>query len=323
MTTLSELGEFGFIARVTADLPTGGEVLAGIGDDCAVVRNGGTVLLFSCDASIEDVHFARTHCAPYDVGWKAMASAFSDIAAMGGVARYALASLACPPDTPIELLDELSKGAYECVAACGAVLLGGDTTRSPGPIMLDVNVIGEAPDGRYLLRSGAKPGDILAHTGSLGRSAAGLAALQRGDAPSDFTRAHLHPVPRLREGQWLAAGDAVHAMMDISDGLAQDAGHLAEASGASVDIDSNAVDTAGIEELAVALGAEPLDWALAGGEDYELLVAVEAGAFAQVQRDFEREFGLPLTAVGRFAAGQPAVTVDGATRGGAGFDHFR
>jgi thiamine-monophosphate kinase len=323
MTSLSDLGEFGFIARVTADLPTSSEVLAGIGDDCAVVRCGGQVMLYSCDASIEDVHFARALSSPYDIGWKALASAFSDIAAMGGIARYALASLACPPDTPIELLDELSKGAHDCVAACGAVLLGGDTTRSPGPIMLDAAVIGEAPDGRYLLRSGARAGDVLAHTGSLGLSAAGLAVLQRGLPASDLTRAHLHPVPRLREGQWLAAQPGCRAMMDISDGIAQDAGHLAVASGLAARIDSTLIETTALDALAESLEADPLDWALSGGEDYELLIAIDPAALGGISAAFEREFALPLREAGRFEAGKPGVLVEGRDLASGGFDHFR
>ena len=322
MSSLGDLGEFGYIARVTRDLPTSADVVAGVGDDCAVVRQGGKLMLVSCDASIEDVHFSRSLSAPYDIGWKTFASAFSDIAAMGGIAKYAVASMACPPSTPLEILDEISKGAHDCVAACGALLIGGDTTRSPGPIMLDVTVIGETEEGGYRLRSGAKPGDVLAHTGQLGLSGAGLLALQHGLRAPDLTRAHLHPEPRLDAGYWLAQQVAVHAMMDISDGLVQDAGHIARASGVGINIDSGLIDLSPLEPWEEALGASALDLACAGGEDYELLVAIDAGAFAALRKAFMETCGLPLTAVGRCTGDQKEVWLDGAPRRRGGFDHF-
>lgn len=323
MASLSELGEFGYIARVTRNLPTSADVVAGVGDDCAVVRQGGKLMLVSCDASIEDVHFSRSLASPYDIGWKAFASAFSDIAAMGGIAKYAVASLACPPDTSLDVLDELSKGAHDCVAHCGALLIGGDTTRSPGPIMLDVTVIGECEEGQYRLRSGAEAGDVLAHTGTLGLSGAGLLALQLGiDAP-DLRRAHLHPEPRLAAGQWLAQHSAVHAMMDISDGLLQDAGHLARASNLAAQIESSLVDLEHLEPWEEALGASALDLACSGGEDYELLVAIARQDFDWIRKELHCATGIALTAVGRFHIGEPVVMLDGSPCGHGGFDHFR
>ncbi|MFM1920377.1 MAG: hypothetical protein RLZZ303_2011 [Candidatus Hydrogenedentota bacterium] len=322
MASLSDLGEFGYIARVTRDLPSHPDVVAGVGDDCAVVRQGGKLMLVSCDASIEDVHFSRALASPYDIGWKTFASAFSDIAAMGGAARFAVASLACPPDTPLDVLDELSRGAHDCVAHCEAVLIGGDTTRSPGPLMLDVTVIGECVEGRYRLRSGARPGDVLAHTGSLGLSAAGLLALQQGVRAPELARAHLHPEPRLAAGLWLASHEAVRAMMDISDGLLQDASHLARASGCPVHVDSALVDVEPLEAWASRLGANPLDLAVSGGEDYELLLAVDPKAFAMVQQGLQESAGLSLTAVGRFVAGAPQVLLDGNPPARGGYDHF-
>jgi thiamine-monophosphate kinase len=323
VASLSDLGEFGYIARVTRNLPTGADVVVGPGDDCAVVRQGGKLMLVSCDASIEDVHFSRALAQPYDIGWKTFASAFSDIAAMGGVAKYAVASMACPPDTPLDVLDEISQGAHDCVAACGAVLIGGDTTRSPGPIMLDVTVIGEAEEGGYRLRSGAKPGDIVAHTGVLGLSAAGLLSLQQGIPALDLARAHLHPEPRLAAGHWLAQRAEVHAMMDISDGLAQDASHIARASKLAIRIDAHEIDVSGLEAWEETLGASALDLATSGGEDYELLVTIDAAAFAALRKEFEQAHNLPLTPVGRCIAGNPEVHIEGHESQRGGFDHFR
>ncbi len=322
MSSLGDLGEFGYIARVTRNLPTSADVVAGVGDDCAVVRQGDSLMLVSCDASVENVHFSRSLASPYDIGWKAFASAFSDIAAMGGRAKYAVASMACPPSTPLEILDEISKGAHDCVAACGALLIGGDTTRSPGPIMLDVTVIGEAEDGGYRLRSGAKPGDILAHTGVLGLSGAGLLALQQGHHATDLIRAHLHPEPRLAAGEWLARHAAVHAMMDISDGLVQDAGHIARASGVGIDIESTLIDVAALESWEEMLGATAMDLACAGGEDYELLIAVDAREFDSLRKAFMADLDLALTAVGRCTTTHEHVWLDGAPRTRGGFDHF-
>lgn len=323
MDSLGELGEFGYIARITRNLPTSENIVAGVGDDCAVVRHGDKLLLVSCDASIEDVHFSRRLAQPYDIGWKTFAAAFSDIAAMGGKPLYAVASLAVPPDTPVDILDELSKGAHDCVEHCGALLIGGDTTRSPGPVMLDVTVLGEPVDGRYVLRSGARHGDILAHTGVLGLSAGGLCALQQGLRAPDLTRAHLHPEPRIAAGQWLAARHSCHAMMDISDGLLQDAGHLADASGLGIAIDSGLLHLDELEPWEHSLGCSALDLATAGGEDYELLVAVDAASFGALRAAFERELKLPLTAVGRFTRDHSRVRMDGHEAGAGGFDHFR
>lgn len=323
MDSLGDLGEFGYIARITRNLPTGDNVVAGAGDDCAVVRHGGRLLLVSCDASIEDVHFSRRLAQPVDIGWKTFAAAFSDIAAMGGKPLYAVASLAVPADTPLDILDELSRGAQDCVSHCGALLIGGDTTRSPGPVMLDVTVLGEPVEGRYLLRSGAQEGDILAHTGRLGLSAAGLLALQLGvDAP-DLARAHLHPEPRIAAGQWFAARDACHAMMDISDGLVQDAAHLAQASGLGIGIDTSLIDVSALEPWEETLGTSAMDLACAGGEDYELLVAISREEFPALRRAFTESTGLPLHAVGRFTRSHGGVHVDGEAPGRGGFDHFR
>lgn len=322
MISLGDLGEFGYIARVTRNLPTGADVVAGVGDDCAVVRMGGKLMLVSCDASIEDVHFSRRLASPYDIGWKTFASAFSDIAAMGGVAKYAVASMACPPDTPLEILDEISKGAHECVAACGALLIGGDTTRSPGPMMLDVTVIGECEEGGYRLRSGAKPGDIVAHTGALGLSGAGLLALQQGVPAPDLAWAHLHPIPRLAAGQWLAQQPAVHAMMDISDGLLQDAGHIARASELAIYVESDLIAVEGLEAWEDLLGSSALDLACSGGEDYELLITVDPESFAAMSMAFQEVCGLTLSAVGRCVSGNAGVWLDGHAVRRGGFDHF-
>jgi thiamine-monophosphate kinase len=323
MSTLRDLGEFGLIARLTSGLPSHEDVVCGVGDDCAVIKAGDRVWLVTTDASIEQVHFTRESASPHDIGWKAAATAISDIAAMGGAARFLTVTLACPAATPLAWLDALYAGIAEAAAEAEAIIIGGDVTGSPAGVMIDVAVLGDAPAGGFRLRSGACTGDLLAVTGFPGCSAAGLAVLGLGiDAP-ELVRAHLHPVPRLAEGRWLAAQVGVHAMIDVSDGVVQDAGHLGEASGLAVDIEADAVPIA--QELARradTLRIHPVELALAGGEDYELAVALDPAAAAACCAAFTETFGLPLTVIGRFTQGQ-GVRIDGESPDALGFDHFR
>jgi thiamine-monophosphate kinase len=324
LATLRDLGEFGLIARFTGGLAVPDSVVVGAGDDCAVLRVGERLLLVSCDASIEGVHFDRSFASPEDIGWKAAASALSDIAAMGGHARFVLVTLACPAETPVETLDALYRGLTSAVAEAEAAIVGGDTTQSPAGIVLDVTVMGEAEGGRYLLRRGAKPGDLVAVTGTPGKSAAGLVALQSQIHAPSLARAHLHPIPRLREGRWLAERAEVHAMIDLSDGLLQDVGHIAEASACGVDIDPALLPAIeGVEELETALRLAPETFALAGGEDYELAITFEAGAEENLLTAFRKEYNLPLTVVGRVTDAWQGVRIAGETSGVGGYDHFR
>ncbi len=323
MVILSELGEFGLIERMTRTLRRGGDVVEGVGDDCAVLRMGDRLLLATCDASIEDVHFRRLWAGPRDIGWKAAASAISDIAAMGGEARFVLAALSCPKETGVGFIEDLCAGLVEAVESCGAVLVGGDTTCSPGLIGIDVTVLGEAPGGRYLTRAGARPGDLVAVTGWPGQSAAGLMALDQGiDAPV-LIQAHLRPVPRLREGRWLASHPCVHAMIDVSDGLLRDLGHIAERSRVGINVDSDLVPLSPALNGFDSTLCEPLEClALSGGEDYELAIAVAPEEAKEVCRAFQDGFGLPLTVVGRVVDGWQGIKLDGEEPGPRGFDHF-
>lgn len=323
MRSLGDLGEFGLIARLTGGLSGHEDVLLGPGDDCAVVRAGDRVWLLSIDASIEEVHFSRRTAAPRDIGYKAAAAAISDIAAMGGAPRFLLVTLACPAHTPLDTLDAVYAGLREAADGAGACVVGGDVAKAP-QLVLDVAVVGEVSEGRYVTRAGAQPGDVLAVTGWPGRSAAGLAALDAGlDAP-ELVRAHLHPEPRVAAGQWLAREHAVRAMIDVSDGLLQDAGHLAEAGGLAVDLETARLPIA--PELEAWRGRSPLSpeaALLAGGEDYELAVALDPGRAGEICARFQAACGLPLTVAGRFVAGAPGVRIDGAAPGHPGYDHFR
>jgi thiamine-monophosphate kinase len=324
MTTLGDMGEFGFIRRITENLPGAEDIVAGVGDDCAVVHMGDKLMLVTCDASLEDVHFSRSFGAPEDIGWKAMASALSDIAAMGGLPRFCVVTLALPGDLSAEVAEELYAGMRACADDAGAFIIGGDVTRSSSGVVIDVTAIGEALEGRYVLRSGARPGNVLAVTGHLGAAQAGLFALQEGLDLPDLKRAHFHPLSRAAAGKWLAHEGNATAMIDISDGLLQDAGHIMEASQCGLDIDPDAVPVA--PELFAAghhFGIEPLTIALTSGEEYELLVALPAEDAVTIVERFRSETDTPLAIIGRFTEPESGLTIAGTPADIAGFDHFR
>ena len=324
MTTLGELGEFGFIERIAKILPGGPDVIESIGDDCAVLRVGSEQVLLTTDMAVEDVHFRWGAAAPQEIGWKIAASALSDIAAMGGAPIAAFTSLAAPSDASVEDLERLYQGIGDAVRHCGAAVAGGDTTRSPKGVVVDITVVGRPAANRYLTRRGARPGDALMVTGFPGRLAAGVHAQENGHGDEPLIAAHYHPLPRLREGQWLCARESVHAAIDVSDGLGQDAGQVAKASGLTADIQRASLPIAkDLAEYCERYGLNAEEFALSGGEAYELIVAVAPDAAASLSREFKDEFDLPLTALGEFSKGAPIVTADGQPIKTRGFDHFR
>jgi thiamine-monophosphate kinase len=309
-------------------------VTVGIGDDAAVLApRPGTALLATTDLLIEDVHFRRRWAEPADIGWKALAVNCSDIAAMGGRPRWALVALACPAATAPEDVEAFYEGALALAAAQGVAIVGGDTSGSPAGWFVSVTLLGEAV-ARPLLRSTARPGDVVAVTGALGRSAAGLAVLERGAAPAgvdaadlaEVTGAHRRPRPRVSEGAWLAEAGGVTAMMDLSDGLATDLRRLIVESGvgARVELPRLPVD-APTRAVAAALGTDAQAWATSGGEDFELLVVCAPDVLERLRRGLAEAGGTALTAVGAITAGPPAIRwLDAAGREvsvAPGFEH--
>lgn len=308
-------------------------VRVGIGDDCAILEpQPGMALLATTDLLIEDIHFRRRWAEPADIGWKSVAVNISDIAAMGGRPRWALVALACPESTGVEEIEAFYEGALALARMHDVAVVGGDTSASPSGWLVNVTMLGEAVTPR--LRSTARAGDTVAVTGSLGRSAAGLAVLEREMAPADVdaanlaevTAAHLRPTPRVAEGMWLATAGGVTAMMDLSDGLGTDLPRLLAESGvaAEVDVDRVPLDSS-TRAVAAALGGDPVAWATGGGEDYELLLACEAPAFDRLQQGLADACGTRLTAIGTITVGGPAVRW--ASRGrtvavAPGFQHF-
>lgn len=319
---LRGLGEFGLIQALTAGLKSGEQVQHGIGDDCAVVEFGAKSMLLTCDASLEDIHFKRDWGTAEDLGWKAAVSALSDIAAMGGRANFVLVTLALSADVEVPYVEGLYRGLAKAVESAGAVIVGGDTTASHSGIVMDFTVVGEIV-GRPMLRQGARPGDIVAMTGAIGERGAGLHALLNGiDAP-ELVREYLHPLPRLAEGQWLQAQPGVRAMMDVSDGLLPDAGHIAAASGVGIDLRTDWLPpNAALEAFWREQGLDGRAQRLRSGEEYELLVVLDAAESDTICEAFEKEFQLPLTVVGTCGDEQEGVSVDGRKSDEKGFEHF-
>jgi len=320
---LKRLGEFGFIDTFTRTLRAGPDVELGPGDDCALVRVDTGRMLLSADASVEDVHFRRNWGAR-NIGWRAMASALSDIAAMGGKPLAALASVALPPDLPDGYALDLCAGLAEAAEAVDACLVGGDVVRSPHRLFIDALVTGQPTAGRVLTRGAARPGDLVAVTGAPGSAAAGVAALERNlSLPDSIRTATLRPQPRIALGQALAALDGVRAAIDVSDGLLRDLGHIARRGGVQIHLETALLPVP--SELAVlcaSLKLSPLDCVLTGGEAYELAVTVTPEAWDLASRAAEN-LGIALRRIGIVVEGSPAVLVDGALPSSRpGFDHF-
>ncbi len=334
--TLAALGELGLIAQIRrrAPLVRQGGVRLGIGDDAAILDPGGPhLLLVTTDMLIEGVHFDLTTCSPHQLGRKALAVNLSDIAAMGGTPRHALMALAAPSATPARMLRELYRGLCAEARRFKVSLVGGDTCASPAGLTLSLTVLGEVPRGEAVTRAGARPGDRIWVTGTLGGSAAGLAALQRGLGAKETRdrwlrrgiRRHLLPEPRCRAGRQLAARRVASAMLDLSDGLASDLARLCEESGVGVRIfaDRLPLDPAA-RRLAPRLGGDALAWGVGGGEDYELIFTSRRPAEI-VRAAMPR--GVRATEVGIVVEQRHGRTIegpDGVTRPLiGGYDHFR
>ncbi|MBW8059736.1 MAG: thiamine-phosphate kinase [Solirubrobacterales bacterium] len=279
------MGEFELLARVRERLPAAGpRVRVGMGDDAAVTVPGGATAT-SVDALVEGVHFRRDQGSLAQIGRKALAAALSDLAAMGAEPGEAYVVLGVPPNLDEDGCVELLDGVAELAAASGTTLAGGDVTRAPA-LTVAITAVGHAPGPELLVtRAGARPGDALVLSGEIGGAAAGLLALERPGAAAGLAAEtaerlrdrQLEPRPRLDAGRALARAGAT-AMIDLSDGLGGDARHLAEESGVGIRIDAGALPLAtGVATVAAAAGRDPLQLAVSGGEDYELLAALPTG----------------------------------------------
>jgi thiamine-monophosphate kinase len=330
-------GEFDLIAKLTAVVgratPDVGPatVSVGSGDDAAVTVPGGATAT-SVDSLVEGIHFRRETSPLRSVGRKAIAAALSDLAAMGAETGEAYVQLGVPLDLDLEGALELGEGIGAAAAEAGVQVLGGDVSRAP-VLWLGITVVGHAPSPEDLVsRAGARPGDVLVVTGELGGSGAGLLLLERPELAGSISEPvadalrerHLEPHPRIAAGRSLAQAGAT-AMIDVSDGLAGDAGHLARASTARVVVDLPSLPIAdGTAEVAGAAGRDPLEHAATAGEDYELLATIPAPRVGDAKAALEKQ-GLALTQVGRVESGGGLSLIDrdGAERHLAGFDQLR
>ena len=335
--TVADLGERAIIARIAAALPAApASVTVGIGDDAAVVEpERGALDAVTTDTVVDGVHFDLRFTPPDAVGHRALAASLSDLAAMGAVPRHALLSLGLPDTFPAAALDDLVRGVAALAERHATAVVGGNVTRSPGPLFVEVTALGSVKRRRVLRRSAARPGDGLYLSGSIGGAAAGLAMLRAaaGGAGPDVTDAelaacrerYLRPEPRVRLGRLLGRTRTARACVDLSDGLADAVGQLAEASGAGVAVDAAAVPLEpGARRWFEEQGRDPLEAGLAG-EDYELLFTAPPRSGRRLAAVGRLARGVPLTRIGVITR-EPGVVLrrDGAdTPLPGGYEHFR
>jgi thiamine-monophosphate kinase len=305
---VSELGEFGLI-DLLAKMVGGGQdehLLIGIGDDAAAWQGDASIQLATVDSFIQDVHFPSGLASWNELGWKAMAVNLSDIAAMGGLPRYALVSLALPDNTEVDDVTTLYTGMLELAQQFGVAIIGGDISRAP-LVAITIAVFGGSQKRQILTRSTAKQGELVAVTGYLGAAAAGLEMLTKGlkfdpQATACFRQAFLHPYPRIAEGQ-LLVNQGVKTAIDLSDGLISDLNQICKASQVSARVE---IERVPIEPRVKAeFGDRALELALSGGEDYELLFTARAEVIDRVKRKAVS----PITVIGDIVAGNKGVTV--------------
>ena len=312
---LSGLGEFGLIELIRerfASIPSHG--CEGIGDDCAVLPlNTTESMVVTTDLLVEDIHFLRDRITPEQLGRKSLAVNLSDVAAMGAAPVASFLSLSLPPGVTGVWIDAFLAGYHALSTQFGVPLLGGDTTSARDRLTVSVTAIGRAENTHLKRRGDVKPGDRIFVTGYLGDSAQGLQDMLSGrDTP--FIALHNKPEPFVNEGIWLGGRNEVHAMMDISDGIASDLMHILQMSGVGAEVSLDMIPT-----------NTPIELAVAGGEDYKLLLTADVGAAARLAEDYKAKFGEPLYEIGRIVAGEEIRWLD---RGNPvlleceGFAHF-
>jgi len=328
---ISSLGEFGLIEQIRRTAARDAKrVRIGIGDDAAaLVLSPSSALLATTDMLLEGVHFDLATTDLFSLGWKSAAVNLSDIAAMGGTPRFCLTALGIPSPLTVEDIRVFYQGVNACLKKFGAVLVGGDTCRSRTGLVISVSMLGEMDKKQVITRSGARPGDLIFVTGTLGDSSAGLEVLQRkaggrgqGTEVRKLIEKHLRPVPLIVEGRKIAASGIASAMIDVSDGLSSDLGHICEESGVGAEIvAANIPLGAGVMSLKT-LERPALAYALSGGEDYELLFTVPPDKL----RKF-RSLRLGASEIGVITRGRSMSIVGGDGRKAllpaSGYDHFR
>ena len=328
---LEVLGEFGLIDRIRSTVTKRtAKAPIGIGDDAAaLLLSPSSTLLATTDMLIEGVHFDLATTDLVSLGWKAAAANLSDIAAMGGEPRFCLVGLGLPKSMSVEQVQGFYRGLREMTGKHGTLLVGGDTCRSDKGLIVSITLLGEATQRRIIPRSGARPGDRIFVTGTLGDAGAGLELLQkkgrgRSRKPSAdriLIDKHLRPVPRVAYGKKLGASGCASAMIDVSDGLSSDLGHICDESGVGAEIRADRIPLSKALRAAKTLGHPALFYALSGGEDYELLFTIPENKTERL-----RSLRLPATEIGRIIRKKGMALIDegGARRTltASGYEHF-
>jgi thiamine-monophosphate kinase len=337
MTDVAAIGERALIDRIRRRLPPPpSSLVVGIGDDAAVaVADRGALQVLTTDALVEGVHFDRRFSTASDIGYKALAVNVSDIAAMGAAPRLALLSLMLPPSLPVDDVDALIDGLAELAGAVGVTLAGGNITRSPGPLIIDVTVVGSVKPRRVLTRNGGRAGDDIYVSGTIGAAAAGLGWLSASSAGpasepddpalADCVRRHRRPEPRARLGMLLGRTKAATACMDLSDGLADAVRQIAESSGTGAILDGARLPVhAGALGWFRSAGVDPIEASLSGGDDYELVFTISSRARGRLRLINRQARGLQLTRIGELTKNRSLIVQrHGASEPlPAGFVHF-
>ncbi|GAB4329304.1 MAG: thiamine-phosphate kinase [Candidatus Zixiibacteriota bacterium] len=334
--TVSEIGEFNLIERIRAICGTdrSPDTILGIGDDAAVIRLAeDRALVATCDIQVEDVHFRWESITPSQLGRRSMAVNLSDIASMGATPAYALTSLAIPPSLPVTRFDKIFSGMHDELEEYGAFLIGGNLAGTAEKLVIDVFMWGMIDPARLLTRSGAQEGDAIFVTGALGSASAGLDVLARygpscSDEYVDVVRAHLEPRPRVREGVAIAQSGLATSMIDVSDGLAADIGHICDSSGVGVEIDEFQIPfDAVLFKIARTAEKDLREYTLYGGEDYELLFTVRSTDTDAMMR-LAQDHGFAVRCIGRVVpkdAGRTLIDPQGTRHAldPKGWDHFQ
>ncbi len=333
---VTELGEFPLIERIARRVPPYlRDVRMGLGDDVAVLEvDAQTYQLATCDIQVEGVHFVTQWISPYQLGRKAATINLSDIAAKGGVPQHCLVSLAVTPDCEVSWVEALYDGLREEIARYGGDIVGGNLSKTQGPIVLDVFMLGKVRRKELLLRSGARPGDVVLVTGSLGDAAAGRALVEKPDILMETEEgerlldAYLTLTPRVSEGRAIASDGRATAMIDFSDGLTSDIGHICDQSQVGLRIwEERLPISEPTRTMAARMGSAACAWALEGGEDYELCFTAPAEVHEQLSESVRGATGTRVTCVGEVLAGTEGrwVCVAGGEQRpltAAGWDHF-
>lgn len=328
---LKDIGEFGFIDRITPETvvrPAG--VIKGIGDDCSVFRStAGLVTLFTTDMLVEGEHFRRDRIPPHKLGRKSVAVNLSDIAAMGGTPREALVSIAVPDQVPVEYLDAIYEGMKSMAREFDVNLLGGNTTASPSHLVINIALLGEALEGEVLYRSGASLEDIIFLSGPVGSAAAGLDLIlgNRSFAGQEtLLDAHFDPFPHVAAGRIIAGQRVAHSLIDVSDGVAGDLGHICAESKVGAIIEEEKIPTTEVfRAYCDQFKLDPLPLMIHVGEDYVLLGTVPERSAGKLEQALKGG-GFEFFPIGRIS-GEPGLRLlatDGSTRAikPAGWNHF-